>query len=105
MPASYIQPPYGAFQVCHDLKLQSVSCSKPAIRQNSRGMLSIVEKYGGGITAGADSIPRGRMLSGCRVIKWDQVFIMVVYREKETAFCFMKRGLGTRHSSMIYTLQ
>ena len=82
-----------------------MSCSKPAIRQNSRGMLSIVEKYGGGITARTDSIPHGRMLSGCGVILWDQVFIMVVYREKETAFCFMKRGLGTRHSSMIYTLK
>ena len=75
---------------------------KPAIRQNSYG-LYIVERSGNMIMGRPDSILSVKMLSGCGVIYGDPFFIMVVYREKGILCDCLKRSLGIRHSSMIYT--
>ncbi len=34
----------------------------------------------------------GRILSGRKVIYWNVLFIVTVYREKEADFCFLEKG-------------
>lgn len=70
---------------CADIRPAVTACVslKTCYRQNSYG-LYIVEGDREKIRKGKDRmIPHG-ILSGYKVIYWNNFFIMVVYREKET---------------------